>query len=145
MALAFVPFDNFLGDIGSGAIDLDSDDFYAVLTNTTPDVNDDEDLEDIVQIASGNGYTTDGVLLTGVTWTEYANGKWMFDSADFQWENDGSSAMDEFRYVVIYSAENDRLCGYYDYGSGITLPVGTIFQVQPGANGHFRIGVGTIS
>lgn len=145
MAIPFVPFDNFIGDVGNGAVDLDSDTFKAVLTNVAPDFNDDEVLADITQIANGNGYTTNGVTITGVTWTEYAPGKWQFDSADFEWENNGGGSMAEFQWVVIYSAANGCLCGYYNYGSGIIVPTGTIFRMQPGANGHMRIGLGTIS
>lgn len=147
MALDFIPFDSFMGHLGGGRIDLDSDTFKAVLTNTAPDAATDEDLGDITQIANGNGYTTGGVTLGSVTWTEPSPGVWQFDSADFEWENAGGAPMAEFQYVAIYSdtSAGDLLVGYYDFGSGLTVPVGAIFRMQPGADGHIRFGEGTIS
>lgn len=144
MAIVLVPFNTTLGNIGNGNIDLDSDTFKAVLSLTAP-LDADDELEDIEQIANGNGYTTDGVTLSGVTWTNPSGKQWMFDSNDFQWENAGGSPMAEFRYISIYSTANEKLVGRYDFGSGIIVPPGSIFQMQPGANGHFRIGPGTIS
>lgn len=144
MALALVPFNKTLLNIGNGEVDLDTDTFKALLSLTAP-IDADEELSDITQIANGNGYTTDGVTLSGVTWTNPSGKQVMFDSADFEWENLGGSPMAEFRYITIYSTANNKLIGRYDFGSGITVPVGSIFRMQPGANGHFRIGPGTIT
>ncbi len=147
MALQFVPFDAFFGNLGSGNIDLDSDTFKAVATNSAPSASDDDELADISQISNGNGYTTGGVTITGITWTEPSPGVWMFDSDDFGWTNGGGAPMGTFRYIAIYSdtSSGDKLVGYYDFGSGITIPVGGIFTLQPGANGHWRIGLGTLA
>ena len=147
MALDFQPFDTFMGHLGGGRVDLDSDTFKAVLTDVEPLANYDEELGDLTQIVSGNGYTTDGVTLTSVTWTEVSPGVWQFDSADFEWDNNGSGPMAEFRYVVIYSSTSSghKLVGFYDFGSGLTIPVGAIFRMEPGANGHIQFGQGTIS
>jgi hypothetical protein len=146
MALDFVPFDSYIGNLGGGRIDNDSDTFKAVLSNIAPNPATDDELADITQIANGNGYTTGGVTLASVTWTEPSDGVWMFDSADFEWEADGG-AMAEFQYVVIYSdtSSGDKLVGYYNFGSGVTIPDGSIFRVQPGVQGHLRIGEGTIA
>ena len=139
MALDFLYVNSFMGHLGGGRIDLDSDTFKAVLTNTAPVANTTVNLADITQISNGNGYTTGGVTLTSVTWTEVSAGVWEFDSADFEWIASGG-AIGPFRYIAIYSdtSASDRVCGWYDFGSAVTIPNGGTFRVMPGAQGHMR-------
>lgn len=146
MAVTFAPFDSFMGFLGDGTIDLDSDTFKAVLTNTAPTLATDTVLTDITQISGAYGYSTGGVTLTGVAWTEVSAGVWRFDSDDFEWEASGGS-IGPFQYVPIYSdtAASDELVGRYDFGSALTVPDGSFFRVQPGTNGYARWGVGTIA
>jgi hypothetical protein len=35
-----------------------------------------------------------------------------------------------FRYVVLYNSANNRLIGYYDYGSDLTIPSGSDFTID---------------
>ena len=124
--------------------DLAADTFKAVLTNTAPTQAGSAVLADITQIANGNGYTTGGVTLSGVTFAETGAGTgiWEFDSSPFSWTASGGSIA-TFRYVVVYNdtAANDELVGYADYGSAVNVSDGTSFTVTPGANGIFRITV----
>lgn len=148
MAVQMIPFDTFIGFVGSGDIDLDTHAFKAVLSNTAPNPDTHDELVDITQIANGFGYVTGGVALTSVTWTETAanSGIWEWASADFEWTASGGS-IGPFQYIPIYSdtSTSDKLVGYFNYGSPLTVPDGSIFRVQIGANGIFRIGVGTIT
>lgn len=146
MAVTFLTFNSFMGHLGGARIDIDSDTFKAVLTNVAPVQATDDELADITQIANGNGYTTGGVALTSVTWTEASAGVWEFSSANFEWEASAGS-IGPFRYVPIYSdtSTGDLLVGYYDFGSALTIPNGSFFRLEVGADGHVRFGVGTIS
>jgi hypothetical protein len=143
----FTFFHNFVRDKGNGTIDLDGDTFKAVLTNVAPDEATDEVLADITQIANGDGYTTGGVTLSGVTWLETGAGTgiWRFTCADFSWTSSGAG-MAAFRYVVFYSdtptSPADPLVGMLDYGSALSVPAGSVFEVDVGANGLFE-GQGT--
>ena len=143
---AFVQFHEFGRYLGDGTIDLDSDTFRAVLSNVAPTAATDDTLSDITQIANGNGYTTGGVTLGSVTWTETGAGSgiWAFSAADFSWTATGG-AMAQFRYIVLYDdtpiSPADPLLGYLDYGSGLTLPQDATFTVDIGANGITRLTV----
>jgi hypothetical protein len=146
MAVTFQIFDSFMGHLGGGRINLETDTFKAVLTNTAPVKATNTQLSDITQIANGNGYTTGGVALTSVAWTAPTAGVWRFTSANFEWNASGG-AIGPFRYVPIYSdtSTNDKLVGWFDFGSAITIPDGSFFRVELGANGIVRWGVGVIS
>jgi hypothetical protein len=147
MAVTFALFDSFFGNVGGGRIDLDTDTFKAMLTNTAPSISADDELADITQISNGNGYTTGGVTLTSVTWTEPdSNGVWKFASANFQWSASGGS-IGPFRYIPIYSdtSTGDKLVGRYDFGSELTIPDGSVFEVEIGTDGIIRFGVGTLA
>ncbi|MGE0366928.1 MAG: hypothetical protein AB7Q00_14470 [Phycisphaerales bacterium] len=140
MALDFNPVNHFVGNVGSGAIDLDTHTFKAVLSNTAPDAQDNQ-LSDITQIANGGGYATGGVTITGITWTEVGapSGEWRFDSDEFEWTGSGGG-FGPFQYVYLYSdtSTGDLGVGWYDFGSPISIPADGIFRVVPGANGHIE-------
>ena len=146
MAVTFQTYNAFMGNLGNGNIDLDSDTFKAALTNAAPTPATDDELADVTQIANGFGYVTGGVALTAITWTEVTPGVWEFTSADFEWEAAGGS-VGPFRYVPIYSdtSTGDKLVGWFDFGSALTIPDGSFFRVEIGANGIIRWGIGTIS
>ena len=131
----------FIFSLGGSDIDLDSNTFKAVLTNTAPTAAGSTVLTDITQIANGNGYTTGGATLASVTWAETGAGTgiWQWTSADFSWTASGGSIA-TFRYVVIYddTSASDKLVGFLDYGSALDITVGNSFTVDVGASGIFR-------
>jgi hypothetical protein len=137
----FHEFKRYLGD---GTIDLDTHAFKAVLTNTAPTAGTDTVLANITQIANGFGYTTGGVALTSVTWTESGAGTgiWIWSAADFSWTASGGS-IGPFRYVVIYddtpTSPADPLVCSIDYGSAITITDGNSFVGDIGASGIFDL------
>lgn len=141
-AATFTFFHEFRGNFGKKLIDLASDTIRAVLSNTAPDAAADDELADIAQIANGSGYTTGGVALTGVTWVETVpgSGVWRFTSADFGWLAAGGP-IGPFQYVALYSdtSANDKLIGYLDYGSPVSVADGNSFTGDVGADGIFEL------
>lgn len=140
----FVFFDEFKGNLGLLRINLETDTFKVALTNTAPTVATDDELADITQISAGNGYTTGGATVGTSSWDETGagTGVWRFTSADVAFTASGGS-IGPFRYAVLYSdtSTGDKLVGYLDYGSGLTLPDGGVFTIKAGtaANGWFEL------
>jgi hypothetical protein len=137
----FTFYDEGILNILKALIDLDGDTFKAVLTNSAPDAAAHDELADVTQIANGGGYTTGGETLTsvGLAETSGGSGVWVWSAADFSWTAT-SGGMAEFRYVVIYSdtSSGDKLVGYLDYGSGLTIEEGNAFTVDVQSGGIFQ-------
>ena len=131
----FTLFNSFAGKVGDGTIDLDTHTFKCALTNVAP-VATNTVLADITQIAAGNGYSTGGVTLTNVTYTEPSAGTWKWDSDNIVITASGGT-MATFRYMPIYddTAASKDLVGYYDTGSQ-SLADGTSLTLTVNANGH---------
>jgi hypothetical protein len=134
----FTFFDEFKGNLGLGLFDLNGDTYKAVLTNTAPDAADDDTLSDITQIANGNGYTTDGVTLTGTGWAETGAGTgiWELTCDNFSWTA-SAGTMASFQYVVVNDVTADKLVGYIDVGSTVSLTVGNSFTANLGSGRLF--------
>jgi hypothetical protein len=137
----FVIFDDFMLNLGEKLIDLNGDTLKWALTNSAPVADTGDALADITQIANGNGYTTGGTALTGVTWAETSagSGVWRLSAADTVFTAAGGS-IGPFRYAVLYDDTPttpivDPLIGYLDYGSAITVPDGGTFTIDIGASG----------
>lgn len=112
MASTFTLYTPFKNSLGSGTYDLDSNTFKIMLTTSTytPSAAHATKSQVTNEVANGNGYTTGGGTLTGVT---YSGGK--FDANDFVWTASGGSIT--ARYAVIYqsgtfNAVTDALVGY---------------------------------
>ncbi|NEV75644.1 hypothetical protein DYI24_01110 [Rhodopseudomonas sp. BR0C11] len=147
MAVEFDHFFKAIGHQGAGRINLETDTFKAVLTNSAPNLATNEFLADIAQIANGNGYTTGGVTLTSIVWSDPSgDGKWRFTSAQFKWTASGGP-IGPFRYIVVYSdtSANDKVVGRFDFGSAIIIPDSSEFGITPGTDGIFRTGKGTLA
>jgi len=139
MPSTFTLFNAAAGEIGDGTIDLDTHTFKAALTNTAP-IATNTVLANITQISGTNGYTTGGVTLTGLAFTQPSAGVWRWDTNDFSFTASGGT-MATFRYIVIYSdtAASDELVGYYDHGTAVSLPDGSSYTFTVAADGHFEI------
>lgn len=139
---AFTLFDEFLKYLGNKEVDMDTDAFKAVLSNVAPVQATSLVLADITQIVNGNGYTTGGVALAGLSWAETGAGSgiWQWTVNDFSWTAAGGSIA-AFRYIVVYddTHASDALVGYIDYGAALTITVGNVFTVDVGANGVFQM------
>jgi hypothetical protein len=107
-------------DIGSELVDLATDTIKVMLTNTLP-VATNHVYSDISahELASGNGYTTGGGTVTGVTYTNSGGTSTLTGNA-FTWTS-GPGNMGPFRYPVAYDSTSGTLLGWWDYGSSLTL------------------------
>lgn len=135
---AFNKFQDFVEQLGKGKHDFSTHTFKLALTNTAPNAATNTVLADITQIAAGNGYSTGGFTLAGVTWAE-TGGTAKLTITDLVITASGGS-MAGFRYLVIYNdtqtSPADALIGYYDYGSTLTLANGESLTVDfDGTNG----------
>lgn len=141
---AFTFFDKFPGRLGDGSIDLDTNQLWAYLSNTTPDQALDSYRSDLPEIAAGNGYAAGGQQLTGVTWSEQAGspqGIWVLDCADLSWTASGGS-IGPAQYLVFYAkgagSPNEYLIGFVDNGAAFTITDGNSLNVTV-ANGLFQL------
>lgn len=122
-------FDPFLADAMNGVHDLSSDTLKIALTNVAP-VDASQKLSEITQIPAGNGYTTGGDALGGVTSTQTA-GVYKLEANNLSFSASGG-AISEFRYAVLYNDDtaNDNLIGYWDAGSAQNVQNGETFEIS---------------
>lgn len=141
-----VVFHEAIYKIGQNVLDLDSDSFFAVLSNTAPTQATDDERADLTEITTQFGYAP--LAMTGVTWAETGAGTgiWQWTVDDFEWTASGGT-FGPFRYVVIYddTQTGDPLLCYADIGVSIEITAGNKFTVDVGATGVFRLGEGTIT
>jgi hypothetical protein len=129
---AFVKFQSFVGKVGLGEFNLDSDDLFIALTNTQPTAATDNELADISQVANGNGYTTGGTQVANNAYSQTGGvGSLTGDDVVFT----ASGSLGPLRYAVLYdgTASGDPLIGYWDYASSITLAAAETFTVNFGS------------
>ena len=131
-------FNSFLEAVGDGTHDMDNDTFKICLLTDSYSIDaTDTQYSDLTnEVANGNGYTTGGVTLTGVTWTQ-TSGTLTFDSTMAPaW----TSASFTARYAVIYNdtATNDELVCLIDFGENKVVSSGT-FTINFNASGIFTI------
>ena len=140
MSVAFTLFDLFDRDLAKKTLDASTDTIKAVLSNTLPSQTAAiAGPGDITEIANGNGYTSGGVLVTTPAFSQVSGGTWMFKCDAFSWTSSGSG-MATFRYGAIYFVTAAKLIGWWDHGSGLSVAVGSQYQVTPDqTNGLFRI------
>ena len=138
----FTFYDEFKLNVTNTNINLSSDTFKVALTNAAPNAATHDELADITEIAGAFGYSSGGTALTTVTWSETGAGTgiWQFTSDDVVFTASGGS-IGPFRYAVLYSdtSTNDKLVGYLDYGSSISVSDTNTFTVDVGANGWFQL------
>jgi len=137
----FTLFDEFSFRLGNKEIDLNSDTFKAVLTNTAPDQAAHTVLTDITQIANGNGYLTGGATLANLSWaeTEAGSGIWRWSFDDPSWTASGGDIATH-RYLVVYddTHANDVLVGYVDRGASAVITSGNTRTWDFGSSGAFE-------
>jgi hypothetical protein len=138
MSVAITFFYAWKQKIGSGA-NLGSDTFKMMLTDATPNVSTWAAKGDCTQIASGNGYTTDGNSCALTSWTQTGGTSKLILGSPTAWTG-GPSDMAQFRYCVLYDVTTGDLIGYYDYGSEVVLHSGDTFTATlDGTNGVLQL------
>lgn len=133
----FTFYQDFKEQLGKKEHNLASDTIKIALTNTAPNAATHDELADITQLSTGGGYTggaDGGLALDSVSYTE-SGGTGTFTAADETFTASGAS-VGPFRYGVYYNATstNDKLIGYVDYGSSITLADGESILFDHGAS-----------
>lgn len=128
---AYNKFEGFVGYLGLGAVNLNTDTLRVYLTNNAPGAAADDVKADLLGATEENGYAAADITnlyseaggvgtMTGtdVVWTALAGG------------------FGPFRYVVMYddTHANDILIAWWDYGSAITVLEGETFTVDFGAS-----------
>ena len=141
---AFNKFNQFVQDVCSGVHQLQTGTTHVLkvaLTNTAPTATN-AVIADITQVASGNGYTTDGATVGTVTGAQASGTMKVTGGTDPVFTATGS--MGPFRYAVLFNSTPTSplkpLIGYWDYGSSITLASGETFTVDiDQTNGLFTL------
>jgi hypothetical protein len=128
--VSFVKFQPFVEALGRKLIDLNADTLKVALTNTAPTAATDDELADITQVANGNGYTTGGTAAASNAYS-HTGGVGKLTANDVVFTGSGAG-FGPFRYAVLYSdtSTNDKLIGYWDYASSISLGAGDTFTVD---------------
>lgn len=139
--VAYNKFNQFVQDLGIANINLNSDTFKVMLTNTAP-VATNHYYSDISanDLSTANGYTAGGTAATITSWTNSSGtSKWILQQVVFT----ATGAVGPFRYAALYDstpASNKTLIAWWDYGSSVTLANGDTFTVAfDGTNGVFTI------
>jgi hypothetical protein len=142
-------YDKFKEYVGDGTVDMDNDTFKCALFLSTSNAAQlgvgtglYTDLTN--QHANTNGYTTGGVSLTSVTWTENG-GVVTFDSANPSFTASGGSIV--ARFAVIYSdtAANKALVCYSlldNTPADVTATDGQTLAIVNNASGIFTFSGG---
>ena len=132
-------FDVLPEDVAEGVHDLGSDTLKAMLSNTAPTASDAQK-SDITEISAGNGYTAGGHSFA-LTSSSQTSGLYKLILADLTIAASGGS-IGPFRYVVFYNdtSTNDKLIGWWDYGSSTSITDGNQLTIDTHAtNGVLQI------
>ena len=129
--VAFVKYNSFVNEMSIGGHNLQTDVIKAALTNTAP-----TPLTDTVWStgvypapAAANGYTAGGYTMTN---SSAAASAYLFKMilADAL-VTASAGGIGPFRYVILYnSSKTNKLIGYYDYASSITLADTETFTID---------------
>ncbi|MBE3124476.1 MAG: hypothetical protein IMZ57_02325 [Acidobacteria bacterium] len=130
---AYNKFEGFVGYLGLGTVNLNTDVLKAYLTNAAPSASADDVIGDLAEITAEHGYSAGGADTTN-TYSE-ANGTGTLAGTDIVWTAVGGS-FGPFRYVVLYddTHASDILIAWWDYGASITVLTGETFTVDFGAS-----------
>lgn len=136
-------YEQFLTNLGSGNINLISDDFRVLLVNNyTYDAADDE-LDDVFanEIVEQYGYLQGGKLLTNQTfgWVPPSN---KFDADDVEWVATGGT-IGPATGAVIYSdtSTSNKLVAYIDFGTSHSIPDTDRLKLTINTGGLFTLAV----
>lgn len=138
--VAFTRFETFSEDLAEKVHNLDTDTLKVYLSNTAPNVATHTVKADIAEISAGNGYASGGNDTSNAT--SRTGAVTSVTGTDFTVTASGGT-IGPFRYAILYNdtptSPADPLCGYWDYGSAITLADGESFTVDFGTS-MFTVG-----
>jgi len=138
-ASTLTTFDDLAEQIGKGVHDFSTHTFKLALTNSAPNAATHDELADITEISASGGYTSGGYTLTSVGYSESGGTATLTTSSPFTITASGGS-VGPFQYLVIYNdtSTGDKLVGYYNYGSALTLADGESLAITSGS-GHLTV------
>lgn len=87
------------------------------------------------EVANGNGYTTGGQALSGVTVTTVATSGSKFDADDLAWAASGADLTASFAIVYDDTETGDPPLFFIDFGGAKTAGDGTDFKLIWNASG----------
>lgn len=134
---SFNKFNIFVEDLAEKVHNLGSDDLRVYLSNTAPNASTHTAYDGVTgttgpaEIAAGNGYTAGGNS-AAVSSSAQTSGTYKLVLADpATWTASGGS-IGPFRYAVLYNGTStgDKLIGWWDYGSAVTLADTESFAVD---------------
>lgn len=133
---AFNKFNDFVEQLGLKQHDLNADPLYVFLTNEQP-LATDSTRADIADLGSGNGYTAGGED-TQNTASESPAGTMTVVGTDITWTASGAG-FGPFQFAVLYNqvgglGAGNKLIGWWEYTSSISLAAGETFKVDFGAS-----------
>lgn len=125
MSVALTKINSFVENLAEKKIDLSGAELTIALTNTAHTAAWDE-LADLTEIS----YANCSSRVITVSTSSQTSGTYKLVCADLTLTATG--AVGPFRYVYIYDdgSTNDKLIGYYDYGSAVTLASGDTFSID---------------
>lgn len=129
--VAFVKYDSFVLELGSGGHNLTTGVLKVALTNTAPSAaHTTWSTGTYPEPAAAGGYTTGGITVTGLTYTQTSGLGKLVTTFNPVWTANATT-IGPFRYVILYnSSATNKLIGNYDYGSSITLANTETFTVD---------------
>ena len=131
----FVKLNDFVEQLGLKQHDLNADPLFVYLSNEAP-LATDATRADIADLSTAGGYTAGGADTLN-TASESPAGTMAVVGTDIVWTAT-AAGIGPFRYAILYNqvgglASTNKLIGYWDYGSGVTLANGETFTVDFGA------------
>lgn len=128
---SFQKIQGWVGYLGLGAINLNTDTLKVYLSNATPSASADDVKTDLAEITNQNGYTAPVDIQNAYS---ESGGVGTLTAVDVVITATG--AVGPFQYVPIYDDTHASkvLMGWYDYGSALTLANGETFTVDFGAS-----------
>jgi hypothetical protein len=133
--VAFVKYNVFAEDLCNKLHDIfgTTDTLRVALSNAAPNVATHVGLADITDLTTTGGYTAGGEDTQNDA--TRSSGTVTVTGIDVTWTASGGG-FGPFRYVILYNdtSTGDRLIGYWDYTSSITLVAGETFKADFGAS-----------
>lgn len=124
----FVLFDAFRQELGRKAHDLENDTLMAFLSNDAPVPATDATTSDFVPLTPGNGYAEWDIA---ASYSQSGGVASLTGTGTTVTPTTGD--VGPFRYLGIYnSSASNKLIGYVDYGTAITIRPGETFDVTLG-------------
>jgi len=143
MAVTVTYYNQFLGNVGGGAINLIDDTFKAMLVNGYIFNAAHDQLDDVqsYEITAQHGYEEGGKTLTNNTfgWIS-ADSHNKFDADDVSWQAEGGT-IGPTTGAIIYSetSTGNKLVCYIDFGASQQADNGDSFKLTVNTGGLFVI------